>query len=224
MRIIFFVIALFVSFVAKAQDSILSLEQLQSQYIWASAEERTQMDLAFKETEDKFKAQQVTNIGGIEFGISYEEAKIKLEKKYGNPEYFPNNTALPYSKVKYAGYDFDSINFLFESDGVKSYLNACIFILNAKTKNDAIKKLETLHQLLSQKYELEEYPTDGGYKAYVCGFSPLWDGHWYTFKYDMSGAIHTDIIEYKENAIDLEGNRFAARLIYGPYSYVKEEF
>lgn len=99
----------------------------------------------FQETYEKnLRTQQVKNIGGIPFGISREDALSRLRNKYGEPIYNPESTVLTFKNIKYAGKDFSSVHFLFESDGLKSYLNACIFISDAKTKAEANKKVNEL--------------------------------------------------------------------------------
>ena len=89
--------------------------------------------------EKDLRLQQVHNIGGIPFGISREEALSRLRNKYGEPEYNQSSRVM-FKNIKYAGRDFSAVLFLFESDGINSYLNSCIFVNDAKTKSEAIKK------------------------------------------------------------------------------------
>ena len=81
--------------------------------------------------------QTVREICGVPFGSSYEKTKEMLENKYGYPEYNPDRTVITYKHKTYAGFTFDSIHFLFQSDGVHSYLNGCVFIMDAKSLSDA---------------------------------------------------------------------------------------
>lgn len=74
------------------------------------------------------------------------------------------------------------------------------------------------------KYELSKAETDNGLNTYGGGISPLWDGHWYSLIDEYYTALHTDIIQYESDLAEIYGNKYAARLIYGPYNYIKEEF
>ena len=68
-----------------------------------------------------------------------------------------NLDCLVFKNIKYAGVDFNSVYFLFQSYGINSYFNACIFILNAKTKKEAIDKQDEMRALLSKKYNLYSF-------------------------------------------------------------------
>ena len=104
--------------------------------------------------EEKYKNQQVTNIGGIPFGISREEALPILRNKYGEEMYNPKKkNILSFNNIKYAGVDFNTVHFLFQSDGINSYFNTCIFVLNADTEKEAIDKQKKMSDILSKKYE-----------------------------------------------------------------------
>ena len=104
--------------------------------------------------EANLKKEQITAIGGIPFGISREKALPVLRNKYGEEDYLSDNKHIVFKNIKYAGVDFNSVYFLFQSDGINSYFNACIFILNAKTKKGAIDKQDEMRALLSKKYNL----------------------------------------------------------------------
>lgn len=131
--------------------------------------------------EANLKKEQITVIGGIPFGISREKALPVLRNKYGTEDYLSDNKDIVFKNIKYAGVDFNSVYFLFQSDGINSYFNACIFILNAKTKKEAIDKQEEMRDLLSKKYDLSSFTDDNGFDLYVGGVSPLWNGSWKSF-------------------------------------------
>ncbi len=107
--------------------------------------------------EDIVDSQTVKEICGIPFGASLQDAKSMLKNKYGYPEYGIDPNVVTYKNKKYAGIMFDSIHFLFQSDGVNSYLNGCVFILNAKTQKEAIEHRELLHDALAEKYIMLDY-------------------------------------------------------------------
>lgn len=155
--------------------------------------------------------QTVKEICGIPFGSSYEKSKEILENKYGTSSFLSDKTRIVYDNKSYADIYFDTIMFLFQSDGYRSYLNGCVFILEATSLSDAKDKRERLYKKLSWKYDIKEGVDDNGNKYYYGGNSPVsfWDF-----------GFHIDIIKY-DNRPSIP---YAARLMYGRYNYVKEEF
>lgn len=157
--------------------------------------------------------QTVKEICGIPFGTSIEEAEKMLENKYGYSEYNPDKLVITYKNKYYAGVLFDTIHFLFESDGVHSYMNGCTFILNVETLRDAEKKRDMLHDKLKEKYTMVSDKDDNGNTFYIGGYAPTGDGL----------AFIIDIVKYEKRLARLY-YPYAARLMYGRYQYVKEEF
>ena len=190
----------------------------------ASQEERALMDSIAAPAMNISKDQQVKQICGINFGISLSEARRVLTNKFGEPMYDPNSSnILSFENVKYAGISFVAIHFLFQSDGWQTYFNACIFIKGAKSKRDVQPILDLYKELLSKKYTLSEADGEFGFLDYGGGISPLWNGS----PFDLLGnltAFHTDVIEYNSNLVNVFGNKYGVRIIYGPYNYVNEEF
>ena len=166
MRIFLFGIMLAVSIAAMAQDATPSFEQLQEYYQYAPVDERAELDSIFQPMEYKLKKQQVKNIGGISFGISREKALELLKNKYGEPVYNPESTTISFRNIKYAGYDFNTVHFLFQSDGINSFLYSCIFIKEAKTQQEAIEEQENLYEILSEKYEIFKAKSENGFDTY----------------------------------------------------------
>lgn len=164
-----------------------------------------------EEKERKIERQTTKEICGIPFGSSYEKTKEVLENKYGASSYLSDKTQIVYDNKNYAGISFDQILFLFQSDGYKSYLNGCVFILEASSLNDAKDKQERLYRKLNVKYDMKDGVDKDGNKYYYGGYSPI--GSW------DSGFI-IDIIKY-DNRSRIP---YSARLMYGRYNYVKEEF
>lgn len=224
MKRILLLIAFVVSCVSiNAQDS--QFEQARKDYQSATQEERKKMDEFFQPLEEKWHIQQVKTIGGVPFGITHEKAEKMLENKFGRAAYNPSSTTLTYNKVKYAGYDFDAIHFLFQSDGLKSYLNGCVFIINTKDLQDAVEKEKYVAEKLLSKYQLFEDRDNNGNITHGGGISPLWDGKWNTLDVEKYGvAIHTDILIYNKELVELYEFPYAVRIIYGPYNYIQEEF
>ena len=169
---------------------------------------------AFKKGfEEEIEKERVKEICGIPFGTSYSEASRRLQNKYGESDYFSDKEKIIYKNKTYAGISFDVIYFLFESDGLSSFMNGCTFILNAKSLKEARTKLKMLHDKLEKKYTLSEDKDDRGESCYAGGFSPL----------DNKYAFTIDILKY-EGDIAKNYSPYSVRLMYGRYSYVKEEF
>lgn len=223
---LFVLMALFAVSIEAQESNTPSYEELKAYYKVASVEERARMDSAFASMEAEKKLEQVKTIGGVPFGISREKALEMLRMKFGEPMYNPDHTMISFKNIKYAGNDFDNVHFLFQSDGINTYLNSCIFILAAKNQKDASAKVEMLRSLISNKYQLVgDKDAKTGFQIYSGGISPLWDGHWYSLLDDgILSAVHTDVIEYNADLEEVFGNKYGVRLIYGPYNYVKEEF
>ncbi len=206
-----------------AQES--KLEKRQREYRLATTEEKAFMDSIYQPIADKMLKEQVKTIGGIPFGISHDKAETMLRNKFGSPDYNPSSTTLSFKNIRYGGRDFASILFLFQSDGLNSYLNACIFITNASSLDDAVKKEKDIANNVLSRYTLYEDKTSDGYPAHGGGISPLWDGRWTTLNFDKYGiGVHTDIIKYDSDLVKVYGIPYAVRIIYGPYDYVQEEF
>lgn len=169
--------------------------------------------------------QQVTSIANVEFGSFRKKAEKILRKKFGNPSIYSSADKLLFTDIKYAGLDFNSLFFLFQSDGERTYLNGCIFVINVNDYQSALSKEKDLTYMLSKKYStiLNDVDSNGN-PCHICGVSPLWnvtiDG-----LFTAGGAIHTNIMKYEEKvAKDAGTGPYAVRLIYGPFDYVKEEF
>ncbi|MBR1787777.1 MAG: hypothetical protein IJ762_01110 [Bacteroidaceae bacterium] len=170
--------------------------------------------VTYPSEDDLYVTQTVKEICGIPFGTSYQDAESMLKNKYGYPEYGTDPNVITYKHKKYAGITFDSIHFLFQSDGVNSYLNGCVFILDAKTEKEAKEKRELLHDILAKKYIMVDDTDENGFKYYFGGRSPI--------SKDEVGFV-INILKYDKDLARLYAP-YAARLMYGTYSYVKEKF
>lgn len=159
------------------------------------------------------KRETVKEICGIPFGTSIEEARKILENKYGYSAYSADNMIITYKHKSYAGVMFDSIHFLFESDGIHSYMNGCVFILDAETLRDAEKKRDMLYEKLSEKYFMLSDKDKNGNTFYVGGYAPVGEGC----------AFVINVLKYEKKIARLY-TPYAARLMYGTFEYVKEEF
>lgn len=226
MKNILITLMLIIPFFVNAQNvSDLTFKDLLNIHEDASPEYRSNLDSLYSIFEEKFKTQQIKNIGGIPFGISQEKALPILRNKYGEEMYNPRNkNLLSFKNIKYAGVDFSTVHFLFQSDGINSYFNTCIFVLDADTEKEAIDKQKEMSKILSKKYEITCAKDNNGFDTYGCGISPLWDGNLDSLKSEYFTAIHTDIMKYDEKLAKDTGIKYSTRIIYGPYNYIKEEF
>lgn len=167
-----------------------------------------------KKIESLKERQTVKEICGIPFGSSYEKTEKMLFNKYDLPENNSDRTVITYKNKTYGGIAFDYIHFLFQSDGIHSYFNGCVFILSAKSLDDAKEKQEMLHEKLSEKYNMYDKTDRNGNLYYIGGYSPI--------SKDEAG-FSIDIMKF-DSEIAKDFYPYAARLVYGRYNYVKEEF
>lgn len=194
-----------------------------------SAEESDTASLSQEEIEEKilayYRKDQVLSIANVDFGTSYKEAERKLKRKFGEPSFLSSKNKLLFDNVKYGGFDFKSVFFLFQSDENNSFLNCCIFIREAKDYAQALEIEQEYADILSSKYtKVFSEVDEKGNPFHFCGFSPLWDGT-LQGSFEAGVAIHTDIMKYDEDLVkEIKHSPYAVRLIYGPFNYVKEEF
>lgn len=108
MKKILIALMLIIPLFANAQkDNNLAFKDSLNIYKDTSSEYHSKLDSLYSSFEEKYKNQQVTNIGGIPFGISREEALPILRNKYGEEMYNPKKkNILSFNNIKYAGVDF----------------------------------------------------------------------------------------------------------------------
>lgn len=160
----------------------------------------------------------ITEICNVPFGSTYEKTIEILKNKYGDYDYlFSTKENVVYKNKKYAGVDFDTMHFLFQSDGNKSYFNGAVFCIDCKTKSEAINVKQRLHNILSKKYiRFTNLDQDGNYLS-MGGISPVPTADRTNF------GVSIDIKNYGQDGIKI-GIPYGVRLFYGPYQYVNEEF
>lgn len=226
MKQLLLALILFFPLAADAQErKTYPFEKLYQELDTMSVERRTQVEANIKNQEEKLQKEQVKSIGGIPFGTSKDKALPILKMKYGEPYIGPSGLDLLFHSVSYAGMRFDNVVFSFQSDGVNTYFNNCIFGKNAKTFSEALDIEKDFADRLSEKYTMmHRIPDQNGNPMHVCGISPFWNGKLKDLSTDDNMAIHTSIIE-SERSVELStGAKYIVRLIYGSYNYVKEEF
>lgn len=158
--------------------------------------------------------QTCTEVCGVRFGSSYENAKEILKRKYGEPDYLETNeNAIVYHYKSYGGMIFTNIYFCFQRDGALSYMNQCVMGYDCKTAEEAKNKRDAIWNKARSKYAAwHEDIDDNGFKYYESGCSPLGG---------FGNGFVIDVVKYNE---PYNGCRYFSRIMYGPYNYVQEDF
>jgi hypothetical protein len=155
---------------------------------------------------------QLPTVSGVRFGMSYEECKAILDKKYnnGNDSYQLTPNSLTYYKVTFGGHYFRYIEFTFQKSN-KSYLsriNAYYDVDFGEQKDLQEYQLRILEEY-KQKYTYRwETTNDDGFKNYVLGENPF---------NKKDGFISISIYEAKNN--DGE-KRLWLNIDYGPVNFI----
>ena len=153
------------------------------------------------------ESQKVTEICGVTFGSSYDNALQMLTDTLGEPDIATNNSSIFYRDKTYEGVVFNSIYFLFSSDAQTSYLSSCIFYYNADTEEEAKEIFNALYEMLSRKFSLTQGEKQvDTVECYQGGTSPIDDDKGFSLSLNQ-----------------LLESRFSVLLCYGPYEYVREE-
>lgn len=163
--------------------------------------------------EEFYESQFCRSVCGVKFGDSYENVKSSLEKKYGSPNaLYTDEDNIVYLYKSYCGILFSVIDFSFQRDEKGSYLNQCVMCINCRTAQDAKEKREKIWSKIKGKYSPWNEGVDkNGFKYYSGGISPI----------GYEDGFCVDIVKYSE---PVDGYLYYARIMYGPYNYVKEEF
>jgi|GEM_PF-996905 len=200
------------------QPEATVMDSVRNAHIKGLSEQMEKLNAQFSELKEKMQLQKeretVKEICGIPFGSSYEKTKEMLENKYGYPDYNPDKTVITYRNKTYGGVTFDNIHFLFQSDGIHSYFNGCVFILSAKSLGEAKSKQEMLRNKLSEKYLLIDKTDENGNLYYLGGYSPI---------PNEGAGFSIDILKHDSERVK-PFDPYSVRLFYGRYNYVKEEF
>lgn len=115
---------------------------------------------------------------GVQFGSTYEQAKVILDKKYngGNKSYQSDKNKITYYDIRFAGEVFDYVDFEFSSNGVRTFLENIYFYsrFNLSDAKYAKAKRDRLLEEFKNKYEYRwDITDDDGYKHYVLGHDPF---------------------------------------------------
>lgn len=149
-----------------------------------------------------------SSICGVVFGSDYDFSKTQLENKFGN-SYFADENDIIYKGKEYAGFYFSTILFSFQRTLNGSYFNKCILVIECSSAQEAKTTRDILKNKFEKKYgELDTYKDANGFLYYQGGESPL-NSDYYGFC--------IDVFKYG-------GRVYSARITYGPYNYLNEEF
>ncbi len=152
------------------------------------------------------ESQRITEICGVKFGASYKSALDTLIYTLGKPDITSENNSIFYRDKSYEGIVFDSIYFIFVSDGQNANLSTCFFYYNTDKEKDAKDTFRLICETLSPKYELTQIDSsDESIDFYVGGLSPIDDSR--GFSIGLNKVL---------------GTHYSVSLCYGPYEFVKE--
>lgn len=163
-----------------------------------------------------FKSKQVCKeVCGVKFGSSYDTAKEILQKKYGSPDILlSDENDIVYSYKSYAGVQFSKIMFHFQRNNYNSYMNKCVMGIQCTTAQEAKERRDYIFSKVKEKYATwDEYTDDDGFKYYLGGISPLGG--------EIGSGFCVDIVKYDK---PYDGYNYFARIMYGDYNYLNEEF
>ena len=164
---------------------------------------------------------QVKEICNIPFGCTLMEAKDVLRKKFGDALYVTDDVIM-YENKSYAGNRFDTLIFMFQSDGRRNYFNQAAFCIYVSDKEEAIATKNRLHKRLSKRYPFmigEDLDVSMG------GLQPVPNSH--LVNEVVVGCTTSELgygFEIKIVENDDYKHPYLVRIMYGPYEYVKEEF
>lgn len=124
-------------------------------------------------------AETLPSVAGVTFGNSYDTCKSILDKRFnrGEKSYHLSASRLTYYNISFAGEEFDYVDFIFQSEGTRTYLSqvqfSCGFSLTSNSLEDAKSMRDRLYKTFSEKYEFRWSGTNkDGFKYYVLGYSP----------------------------------------------------
>ncbi|MBR7068463.1 MAG: hypothetical protein IKI28_09120 [Bacteroidales bacterium] len=165
-------------------------------------------------------------ICGVKFGASIDVARSILDQKFGSANVTESHNVLEYNDVRYAGYVWNRIRFVFQRDGKNSYCISCQMLKACSDLESAKKLRDELQAKMANKYEMNMFTDADGLEYYKGGVSPT-DKSDYGFRLEIDKSINRHLNVLAEVLHDLLGEAVidvcAVVLTYGPYNYVNEE-
>ena len=146
----------------------------------------------------------ISEVCGVKFGTSFNEAKNILNKQYGIPSRVTDDgTLIAYEGKNYGGKVFDQLYFVFEKEDNFGF-DVAVLSIACTTKNDAEKERDNIADLFKEEYNLDKRKNISGDIVYYGGTSPL-SNKGYGFKIEI----------YKDNDSSLTGESYNARIVFG---------
>jgi hypothetical protein len=117
-------------------------------------------------------------VAGVSFGMSYDQCKAILDKKFNNGKssYQSESNKLNYHDVLFAGVEFQHLTCEFQSDKKKTHLNFISFQKRFDLNDVEVAKTvcDGLFDLYSRKYDNGHYfIRDDGFKQYVFPYGTI---------------------------------------------------
>lgn len=161
---------------------------------------------------------QVKEICNIPFGSSFEKAKSILAEKYGDYDYLSSTKdCLTYRNKSYGGILFTDMYYLFQSDGENSHFHKAVLCRDCDTMKDAVKLKQSLDEKFRKKYSIFKILDEEDIYISIGGLAPVQSENTGSYGFTL------DVIEYEQRSKE-GGARYAVRIMYGPYDYVRETF
>ena len=164
---------------------------------------------------------QVKEICNISFGSSLQNTKDILQRKFGESRYTTDDIIM-YENKSYAGNRFDTLLFMFQSDGRRNYFNQAAFCIYASDKEEAKAIKNRLHKRLSKRYP---FMIGEDSEMSMGGLQPVPNSH--LVNEAVVGCTTSELgygFEIKIIENDDYRHPYFVRIMYGPYEYVKEDF
>ena len=166
---------------------------------------------------------------GLEFGCSYEVAALEMGNRFGEKSVYSTKQYIEYRHIYYASVVWDYVMLEFQYDKYRSYLSRVIFTLPMTKDVSEVKKdrdylyNKILHQDITY-FDFKSYIDDNGFKYYYGGPYIMFYGE---ENPDIEGEDKRtikagDIQLFTIDVVKID-DEYAARLIYGPIPFVKDE-
>ena len=166
---------------------------------------------------------------GLEFGCSYEVAAVSLENRFGEKSVYSTKQRIEYRHITYASVLWDYVILEFQYDKYRSYLNRVIFSLPFTKDVRKVKKdRDYLYNMILNQdityFDFKSYIDDNGFKYYYGGPHLLFwsEESLYTQDENKKRFITSDMQLFTIDIVKID-DEYAARLIYGPIPFVKDE-
>ena len=122
------------------------------------------------------QSERITDIYGVRFGESYENAREALQKRLGTPydvsvedDFF----SVCFENAEYEGITFHNLYFFGNISGSSSFFNGAFMQIFCASKEDAEKTCRQMKTTLAKKYTIDEFTNDDGSLIFKGGEHPF---------------------------------------------------